>query len=433
MGQVRDLTPLREADGRLVALPALENALAALPGRDPQRPGAAAAAQAVRHQPDHDLRLAADRADRRGAERRSSHRILPTTVRRRAGGGPVRRPASAPRPGELAEIAVRITIDAGHACGCTSDRRRPSRCGRSTTTGRRCCARARRGNVYPYELTGPAGRAGRPVRRARPRRRRRAGAGGPAEGQEHRGHRRRRGQHADRAVPRGRHPGGAARRPDQGARRAVRAGVRAGDRRARPGRADARAGRVVRAVVGRADLDELRHREHGLGGRRAQADRRVHPGRRRDQHRGRRDQRRRPAVLERRGHDAHAHQGHPGDDAGLGDGAHRQAVAGLLRRRVGRGQLRHRRLRPGDGPQRPGAVLGAEPAGRPRRADGALRPHLHRAGRDRPAPGRRPATRPTATSPASRTPWPAATSPPSARSSPPSTTRTARSRSTSAR
>ena len=29
--------------------------------------------------------------------------------------------------------------------------------------------------------------------------------------------------------------------------------------------------------------------------------------------------------------------------------------------RVRRGQLRHRRLRPGDGPQRPGAVLGAEP------------------------------------------------------------------------
>ena len=46
---------------------------------------------------------------------------------------------------------------------------------------------------------------------------------------------------------------------------------------------------------------------------------------------------------------------------GQRDGAHRQAVAGLLRRRLGRGQLRHRRLRPGDGAQRPGAVLGARP------------------------------------------------------------------------
>ena len=92
-----------------------------------------------------------------------------------------------------------------------------------------------------------------------------------------------------------------------------------------------------------------------------QADRRVHPGRRRDQRRGRRHQRRGAAVLERRGDDADAHQGHPGDDAGQRDGAHRQAVARLLRRGVGRGQLRHRRLRPGDGPQRPGAVLGARP------------------------------------------------------------------------
>ena len=91
------------------------------------------------------------------------------------------------------------------------------------------------------------------------------------------------------------------------------------------------------------------------------AHRRVHPGRRRDQRRRRRHQRRRPAVLERRGHDAHAHQGHPRDDPGQRDGAHRQAVAGLLRRCVGRGQLRHRRLRPGDGAQRAGAVLGARP------------------------------------------------------------------------
>ncbi len=146
-----------------------------------------------------------------------------------------------------------------------------------------------------------------------------------------------------------------------------------------------RAGGVVRALRGRADLDGLRHREHGLGGQGAAPDRGVHPGRRRDQRRGRRHQRRRPAVLERRGHDADAHQGHPGDDPGERDGAHRQAVARLLRRRLGRGQLRHRRLRPGDGSQRAGAVLGARPGRRLRRADGALRAHLRRAGGERPA------------------------------------------------
>ena len=82
---------------------------------------------------------------------------------------------------------------------------------------------------------------------------------------------------------------------------------------------------------------------------------------RRGERRRRRHQRRRPAVLERRGDDADAHPRHPRDDAGQRDGAHRQAGDRLLRRRVGRGQPRHRRLRPDHGPQRRGAVLGAEP------------------------------------------------------------------------
>ena len=42
---------------------------------------------------------------------------------------------------------------------------------------------------------------------------------------------------------------------------------------------------------------------------------------------------------------------------GQRDGAHRQAGDRLLRRCVGGGQPRHRRLRPGDGPERRGAVL----------------------------------------------------------------------------
>ncbi len=94
--------------------------------------------------------------------------------------------------------------------------------------------------------------------------------------------------------------------------------------RARPGRGAGPAGRVVRAVGRRPDLDGLRHREHGLGGAGAAPHHRVHPERRRDQRRRHRHQRRRPAVLERRGHDADAHQGHPGDDARERDGADRQ-------------------------------------------------------------------------------------------------------------
>ena len=226
------------------------------------------------------------------------------------------------------------------------------------------------------------------ARRARPRRHRPAGPGrSPARTQQGR-HPRRRGDHAHPAAPRGRHAGGAVRRPDQVAGLGRRAGVPAGDRGARPRRADAGPGRVVRPLRGRPDLDGLRDREHGLGRQGAAPDRGVHPGRRRDQRRGRGHQRRRPALLERRGHDADAHQGHPGDDAGERDGAHRQAVARLLRWRLGRGQLRHRRLRPRDGSQRAGAVLGTRPRRCVRRADGALRAHLRRTGGGAAAPGR---------------------------------------------
>ena len=145
-----------------------------------------------------------------------------------------------------------------------------------------------------------------------------------------------------------------------------------------------------------------------------------------------RDQRRGAALLERRGDDADAHPGHPRHDARERDGADRQAGAGLLRRRLGRGQLRHRRLRADHGAQRAGAVLGRGPRGRLPAAAGALRAHLrgarasasasgldHRP--DRPRRARGPALAPGTSSGAS------------ARSSPTRPTRAARSRSTSAR
>ena len=104
-------------------------------------------------------------------------------------------------------------------------------------------------------------------------------------------------------------------RPDPRARLARRARVPAHHRRARPRRAARRARGVVRAVGGSEDRHGQRHREHGLDRRGAAPDRRVHAGRRRDQRRRDRDQRRRPALLERRGHDAHAHPRHPRHDA----------------------------------------------------------------------------------------------------------------------
>ena len=55
------------------------------------------------------------------------------------------------------------------------------------------------------------------------------------------------------------------------------------------------------------------------------------------------------------------------------------------------------------GPNGQAQYWAPEPAGRARRADGALRPHLRRAGRDARRGGRPPPTRPTATSPTTRT------------------------------
>ena len=67
----------------------------------------------------------------------------------------------APRRGELAELAVRISLDASRASSCTSGRRRPSRSQPLDDYRQKVLRAARRGTVYPYELTsllaGPDG------------------------------------------------------------------------------------------------------------------------------------------------------------------------------------------------------------------------------------------------------------------------------------
>ena len=192
------------------------------------------------------------------------------------------------------------------------------------------------------------------------------------------------------------------------------------------------ADRVVRPLGGGQDRHGLRQREPRLGGSGAAPARRAHAARRRGQRRGRRHQRRGPAVLERRGDDADAHQGHPRHDPRQRDGAHGQAGDRLLRRRVRRGQLRHRRLRADHGAQRRGPVLGAQPPRGVRRPVRPLRPDVPGPRRALAAPGRRPTTPSIATSGPSRTRSRASTSRRSATSSPTPPTPTARSPSTSA-
>lgn len=151
MGQIRDLTPLREADGRLVALPAVENAintcLDAIRNIQAQRP--------------QNKRLDTNRimmyvwpSTRLTIEELNSlvHRLFPTS----AGAGLEEVQFLArqrTQTGELTETAVRITLGPGGAqlqVGPPSaEPVRPL-----DDYRQQVLRAARRGNVYPYELTG---------------------------------------------------------------------------------------------------------------------------------------------------------------------------------------------------------------------------------------------------------------------------------------
>jgi acetyl/propionyl-CoA carboxylase alpha subunit/acetyl-CoA carboxylase carboxyltransferase component len=159
MGQVRDLTPLREADGRLVALPELENVLAgcldSIRGMQAQRP--------------QNKRFNANRVmlyvwpeSRLTVEELGPlvHRIRPTVT----GAGLeevqiVARQRAA--DGELAEVAIRVT---GDPDGAPVLHVGPPPAGPVAPLDdyrQKVLAAARRGSVYPYELTsllaGPDG------------------------------------------------------------------------------------------------------------------------------------------------------------------------------------------------------------------------------------------------------------------------------------
>ena len=97
MGQVRDLTPLREADGRLVALPAVEDAITA--GLDAIRNVQAQRPQNKRFDTNRIMmyvwpatELTAEELTRAGPAHPADHR------RRRPGGGPVPGPPAHRRP-----------------------------------------------------------------------------------------------------------------------------------------------------------------------------------------------------------------------------------------------------------------------------------------------------------------------------------------------
>ncbi|MFI7677393.1 biotin carboxylase N-terminal domain-containing protein [Actinophytocola sp. NPDC049390] len=152
MGQVRDMTALREADGRLVALPALEDAVTttidAIRNIQAQRP------QNKRFDTNRIMMYVWPPTDLTHDELQMLlQRIQPTT----AGAGLeevqflVRVRGEA---GKLTEVAVRITLDPGHGARLhvgppSTDPVEPV-----DDYRQKVLRAARRGNVYPYELTG---------------------------------------------------------------------------------------------------------------------------------------------------------------------------------------------------------------------------------------------------------------------------------------
>ncbi|MEV5712529.1 biotin carboxylase N-terminal domain-containing protein [Amycolatopsis mediterranei] len=152
MGQVRDLTPLREADGRLVALPALEDAvtacLDAIRNIQAQRP------QNKRFDTNRIMMYVWPPTDLTTEELNTLvQRILPTSV----GAGLeevqflARRRTEA---GKLTELAVRIALDPGHGARLHVEAPSTEPVKPHDDYRLKVLRAARRGTVYPYELTG---------------------------------------------------------------------------------------------------------------------------------------------------------------------------------------------------------------------------------------------------------------------------------------
>ncbi|GLU48352.1 biotin carboxylase N-terminal domain-containing protein [Nocardiopsis ansamitocini] len=152
MGQVRDLTPLREADGRLVALPAVEDTITgcldAIRNIQAQRP------QNRRFDTNRIMMYVWPSTELSADELNTLvQRILPTT----AGAGleevqflARQRTAS----GELTEVAVRIVLDQDNGARVHVGEPSTEPVQPLDDYRQKVLRASRRGNVYPYELTG---------------------------------------------------------------------------------------------------------------------------------------------------------------------------------------------------------------------------------------------------------------------------------------
>jgi len=155
MGQVRDLTPLRETDGRLVALPAVEDAVTA--GLDAIRNIQAQRPQNKRFDTNRIMLYVWPPTDLSPDELEALvQRVLPTT----AGAGLeevefVGRQRNA--DGELEELSVRIGFDPGRGVRLVVGEPSTEPLQPLDDYRQKVLRAARRGNVYPYELTALLG------------------------------------------------------------------------------------------------------------------------------------------------------------------------------------------------------------------------------------------------------------------------------------
>ena len=152
MGQIRDLTPLRETDGRLVALPSVENAVTA--GLDAIRTIQMQRPQNKRYDTNRIIMYVWPTVEMSTDEVNTVvQRILPTTV----GAGLeevsflVRQRTAA---GDLADVEIGISLDPAHRARVhagppTTEPLRPL-----DDYRQKVLRAAQRGTTYPYELTG---------------------------------------------------------------------------------------------------------------------------------------------------------------------------------------------------------------------------------------------------------------------------------------
>jgi acetyl/propionyl-CoA carboxylase alpha subunit/acetyl-CoA carboxylase carboxyltransferase component len=153
LAQVRDLTPLRDHDGRLVALPAAENTLAAC--LDAIRKAQAGRPAHQRFDTNRILIYVWPPSEITGTELNTvARRILPTT----AGAGLEEVMFLArqrdPGTGELADIAVRMSYDTGSGMRLEIGERPTAPVEPLDDYRLKVLRASSRGTVYPYELTG---------------------------------------------------------------------------------------------------------------------------------------------------------------------------------------------------------------------------------------------------------------------------------------